>query len=105
MLLTPYLNEYMLTQFSKEKKLRSTPLAESFYNLLLSVRKSNGMAVTPSELKSAISRTVSQFSGYGQQDAQEFLRFFLDRMHDELNRVVTKPKYQEMKFDKHSVAE
>jgi len=36
---------------------------------------------------------VSQFSGYGQQDAQEFMRFLIDRMHDELNRVMYKPKY------------
>jgi ubiquitin carboxyl-terminal hydrolase 2/21 len=26
-------------------------------------------------------------------------------MHDELNRVSVKPKYQEMKFEKHSVGE
>ena len=26
-------------------------------------------------------------------------------MHDELNRIVSKPKYQEMKFEKHSVDE
>jgi len=27
------------------------------------------------------------------------MRFLLDRMHDELNRVTSKPKYAEMKFD------
>ena len=27
------------------------------------------------------------------------MRFLLDRMHDELNRVKSKPSYQEMKFD------
>lgn len=49
---------------------------------------------------------MSQFSGYGQQDSQEFMRFLIDRMHDELNRVYTKPGYKEMKFDhKLSVAE
>lgn len=33
------------------------------------------------------------------------MRFLIDRMHDELNRVSVKPKYQEMKFDKMSVSE
>ena len=27
------------------------------------------------------------------------MRFLLDRMHDELNRVRTKPPYKEMKFE------
>ena len=29
----------------------------------------------------------------------------LDRMHDELNRVTSKPKYQEMKFDRFTLGE
>lgn len=104
-LATPYLNDYMLNQFSTERKLRQTPLADSFYKLLKSVRSANGAAVTPSEIKMQVSRTVSQFSGYAQQDSQEFMRFLIDRMHDELNRVSSKPGYKEMKFDKLSPAE
>ena len=61
-------------------------------------RNSGGNAVTPSAIKNAVSRTVSQFSGYGQQDSQEFMRFLIDRMHDELNRVTTKPAYRELDF-------
>lgn len=33
------------------------------------------------------------------------MRFLLDRMHDELNRVEVKPKYLEMKVDKLSIGE
>lgn len=33
------------------------------------------------------------------------MRFLIDRMHDELNRVAVKPKYQEMKFDKLTMAD
>lgn len=33
------------------------------------------------------------------------MRFLIDRMHDELNRVQKKPKYAEMKFDHLSLAE
>jgi hypothetical protein len=31
------------------------------------------------------------------------MRFLIDRMHDELNRVSTKPKYEEIKVEKLSV--
>lgn len=63
---TPYLTDYMLNVYSKEQKLRKTPLSDAFYDLLLKVRSSGGSAVAPSNLKDQVSRTVSQFSGYGQ---------------------------------------
>lgn len=65
-LISPYFTEYMLQQYPKEKKNRSTPVANSFYDLLQAVRRSGGSAVTPSDIKNQVSRTVSQFSGYGQ---------------------------------------
>lgn len=33
------------------------------------------------------------------------MRFLIDRMHDELNRVPMKPKYEEVQFVKFSVEE
>lgn len=69
------------------------------------MHNSGGSSVAPSDLKDKVSRTVSMFSGYGQQDAQEFMRFLLDRMHDELNRAKTKPAYKEIKVDHLPVAE
>jgi ubiquitin carboxyl-terminal hydrolase 2/21 len=97
---TPQLSDYFLSHFPSEKKQRKTPLSQSYYELLQSVKEANGVTqVTPSDLKQAVSRTVSEFRGYGQQDAQEFMRFLLDRMHDELNRVPVKPQYKEMKFE------
>lgn len=50
----------------------------------------------PSELKRVISKVASRFSGYEQQDAQEFLRFLLDGLHDDLNRITKKPAYYEI---------
>ena len=95
---TPYLNDYFLNQFPKERHHRNTNLAQTYYELLKACKNSGGSAVTPSSLKSAVSRTVSQFTGYGQQDSQEFMRFLIDRMHDELNRVTSKPAYRELDF-------
>ena len=65
LLATPFLNEYMITTFSDERHLRSTPLAQSFADLLSKVRGANGVAVEPSMLKRQLERTVSQFTGYG----------------------------------------
>ena len=65
-----------------------------------STRKSTSGCVTPSDLKNQVSKVARQFSGYGQQDAQEFLRCLLDGMHNELNRVSKKPKYQVIDCDK-----
>uniref|UniRef100_A0A8C4ZGS2 ubiquitinyl hydrolase 1 n=1 Tax=Gadus morhua TaxID=8049 RepID=A0A8C4ZGS2_GADMO len=44
--------------------------------------------VNPRQFYSIFKETVPYFSGYSQQDAQEFLRFLLDRLHTEVNRRV-----------------
>ncbi|TFK01983.1 protein Wnt-9a [Platysternon megacephalum] len=49
-------------------------------------------AVSPSEFKTQIQRYVPRFVGYNQQDAQEFLRFLLDGLHSEVNRVLVRPR-------------
>ena len=98
MMATPYLTDYFKNNFSKEKHHRSTKLAKTYCELLNTCRNSGGRTVTPSSLKKAVSRTVKTFSGYNQQDSQEFLRFLIDRMHDELNRVTKKAKYKELNF-------
>eukprot|EP00069_Balaena_mysticetus_P022019 bmy_03235T0 len=48
--------------------------------------------VSPSEFKTQIQRYAPRFVGYNQQDAQEFLRFLLDGLHNEVNRVTARPK-------------
>ena len=62
---SPFLNDYFLNVFLKERHSRSTRLAQTYYELLRSCRSSGGTPVTPSAIKNAVSRTVSQFSGYG----------------------------------------
>ena len=37
---------------------------------------------------------MSQFTGFAQHDAQEFLAFLLDGLHEDLNRIKKKPYTQ-----------
>jgi len=62
---TPFLNEYFLNVYPSERQVRSTRLAQSYYELIKKVKASGGSPVTPSDLKNSVSRTVSQFTGYG----------------------------------------
>lgn len=47
-------------------------------------------AFPPSMFKSTIGHFNSMFSGYMQQDSQEFLAFLLDSLHEDLNRIIKK---------------
>lgn len=49
------------------------------------------------KLKQAMERWAPQFQGYRQEDSQEFLRFLLDGLHEDLNRITVRPPYVELK--------
>ncbi|KAJ8984027.1 hypothetical protein NQ317_012251 [Molorchus minor] len=53
---------------------------------------SSDRAVNTVSLKSQIQRFAPRFMGYAQQDAQEFLRYLLEGLHEDVNRVTCKPK-------------
>lgn len=44
-------------------------------------------------IKHLVSIAAPRFIGYQQQDSQEFLRFLVDGLHDDLNRIRITPKY------------
>lgn len=60
-------------------------LLEQLYN-----DNPNG-AARPSSFKGALAAAQPMFSGYGQQDSQEFLSFLVDALHEDLNRIHKKP--------------
>ncbi|XP_044762795.1 ubiquitin carboxyl-terminal hydrolase 8-like isoform X2 [Coccinella septempunctata] len=49
-------------------------------------------AVNTASLKGQIQRFAPRFMGFAQQDAQEFLRYLLEGLHEDVNRVKEKPK-------------
>eukprot|EP01064_Diplonema_japonicum_P025378 TRINITY_DN3675_c0_g1_i1.p1 TRINITY_DN3675_c0_g1~~TRINITY_DN3675_c0_g1_i1.p1 ORF type:complete len:419 (+),score=54.69 TRINITY_DN3675_c0_g1_i1:35-1291(+) len=52
--------------------------------------------VVPRGVKTAIGGFNPTFMGYGQHDAQEFLRFMLEGLHQEVNRNRGKPHYEQL---------
>lgn len=97
----PYLTEYFLNGTHKKHINKKSPsrgaVAMSFGRLICNLwsRKKSG-AEKPSELKKVIGQVASRFMGYEQHDAQEFLRFLLDALHDDLNLIRKRPPYVEL---------
>ncbi|XP_069965808.1 ubiquitin carboxyl-terminal hydrolase Usp2 isoform X1 [Bactrocera oleae] len=71
-------------------------ILQEFAKLIREMWTSNVHSVTPMDLKRAFSSKHRMYSDYNQQDAQEFLRFFLDSLHSALNTGV---KGEHLKID------
>eukprot|EP00916_Digyalum_oweni_P012092 GHVL01019983.1.p1 GENE.GHVL01019983.1~~GHVL01019983.1.p1 ORF type:complete len:418 (-),score=86.81 GHVL01019983.1:231-1484(-) len=55
------------------------------------------------EIRQAVIKISPQFDGYDQQDAQEFLAFLMDGLHEDINRVKQKIYFTEPDTDKNTV--
>ncbi|KAI9670061.1 MAG: CSN-associated deubiquitinating enzyme Ubp12 [Caeruleum heppii] len=67
-------------------------VARAYGSLLESMYSpSSPASVAPRNFKNTIGRYGPSFSGYGQQDSQEFLGFLLDGLQEDLNRIHKKP--------------
>jgi ubiquitin carboxyl-terminal hydrolase 8 len=67
-------------------------LAGAFAQILYEMSHSELPHLNPSGFRKSICHHAPQFSGSDQHDSQEFLTFLLDGLHEDLNRVLTKPK-------------
>ncbi|KAL3417342.1 ubiquitin carboxyl-terminal hydrolase [Phlyctema vagabunda] len=92
------LTKYFLTETSDLELNTDNPLGNNgqvavAYGMLLKemFRDPAPASITPRNFKQIIGRYAPQFSGYGQQDSQEFLGFLLDGLQEDLSRVKKKP--------------
>ncbi len=92
------LTKYFLTHEANKEINRDNPLSHNgevaiaYGRLLEEVYKDPAPgSIAPRHFKSIIGRYAPAFSGYGQQDSQEFLGFLLDGLQEDLNRIEKKP--------------
>lgn len=65
-------------------------VAESTADLIKTLM--SGQTGSPNSVKSAVSSASGLFRGTAQEDAQEFLRWFLEALHEDVSRITTKPR-------------
>ncbi|KAK3718569.1 hypothetical protein LTR37_005073 [Vermiconidia calcicola] len=79
-------------------------MAKQYANLLhLIYSDTTSGAITPSTFKKLLGTAQPMFSGYGQQDSQEFLSFLVDALHEDLNRILKKPYNENPDSDDNTV--
>ncbi|KAK6173980.1 hypothetical protein SNE40_017343 [Patella caerulea] len=83
-------------------------LMKAYVNLMNSMWKNSDTFVSPNSFKTQVQKFAPRFMGYSQQDSQEFLRYLLEGLHEDVNRVTKKPKaviLQDDKLERKSDAE
>ncbi|XP_019883605.2 ubiquitin carboxyl-terminal hydrolase Usp2-like isoform X4 [Camponotus floridanus] len=90
-LLEYLLNEQYLADINTTTSSMKGALIKAFSQVIHELWEVGGdHVVNTTALKSQIQRFAPRFMGYSQQDAQEFLRYLLEGLHEDVNRVTTK---------------
>ncbi|VDM41537.1 unnamed protein product [Toxocara canis] len=66
-------------------------LAEVFAEFMKQMWSGMNRAFEPTKVKELVAEKAPQFANFAQHDAHEFLSFLLDGLHEDLNRVLSKP--------------
>ena len=75
-------------------------LANGYYNLLVELWFNNQAAISPMVFKKLMGRLLNaEYGGLTQQDAHEVVEQFLDKLHEDLNKVTTKPYFEKPEGD------
>ncbi|CAF0738125.1 unnamed protein product [Brachionus calyciflorus] len=97
------LRDYFLVnkeQFQKEINMNNAlglngKMAISFAILLRQLWTADSSYIIPNKLRDLICSKYSNFRGYEQQDTQEFMSSLISLIHEDLNRVLKKPFYED----------
>lgn len=66
-------------------------LIKAFAKMIEELWTGEGQVINTSAFKGQIQHFAPRFMGYSQQDAQEFLRYLLEGLHEDVNRVEHRP--------------
>ncbi len=81
-------------------------IAKAYAGLLASIYDDSAVSsFAPKNFKVTLGKCQPLFSGYGQQDSQEFLSFLVDGLHEDLNRVIKKPYTENPESDDKTVGD
>lgn len=98
-------NTYSLTKYFLKEKFKEDlnttnvlgmkgKLAVQFARLLNEIWNDEAPVVTPWSFKKVVGNFQPMFSGFGQHDSAELLSFVLDGIHEDINRVISKPYFE-----------
>lgn len=94
-----FISKLMQTKTTKTK----TNVTEAFKNLVSQYKEASSKSgysynksISPSEFKRIFERAHRQFSGYNQQDSQEFMRLLLEDIGIETNTITSKVVFKEI---------
>lgn len=82
-------------------------VAKEFSWLMRSLWSGRYKSVTPRDFKNMVDQYIPTMQGHAQQDAQEFLAFLMNGLHEDLNRVHTRTQIAEVdgaSLDEHTHA-
>jgi ubiquitin carboxyl-terminal hydrolase 4/11 len=78
-------------------------IAQVYADLLHNIYDGSQYSYTPRQFKTTLGKFAPMFSGYGQQDSQEFMSFLVDGLHEDLNRILKKPYIENPESDDNTV--
>lgn len=101
----PEIVEYFLSGYYESEINKDNPIGKNgdvalaFAELVRRVYLDKSNTYAPRQFKSIVGEYGPQFAGYGQQDSQEFLAYLLDSLHEDLNRILSKPATTKPELD------
>lgn len=78
-------------------------IAKAYAGLVSSIYTEGMHSFSPKNFKQTLGKYGPMFSGYGQQDSQEFMSFLIDGLHEDLNRIHKKPYIENPESDDNTV--